>query len=160
MAEVLGPPSDRHVAVAYQSSAPASKPPVSAPAHLWDDLRREARRLESELDMRLAVFAKLISSSEREFRHTGETGLAAEQMAQSKADEIERLLDRLSDVNSSMSSQLTGASDSHAHAVARHRDILAETSQEARRLISSLGAARDRAGLMAGSTESSPLVRP
>ena len=52
-----------------------------------------------------------------------------EQMAQSKAEEIESLLDRLSDVNSSMSSQLTGANDSHAHTVARHRDILAEFTQ-------------------------------
>ncbi|KAK9796999.1 hypothetical protein WJX73_001172, partial [Symbiochloris irregularis] len=87
--------------MAYQTSA--SKAPISAPAHLWDDLRREARRLESELDMRLAVFAKLCSGSEADFRRKGETGLAAEQMAQSKAEEIEGLLDRLSDVNSSMS---------------------------------------------------------
>ncbi|KAK9792759.1 hypothetical protein WJX73_009120 [Symbiochloris irregularis] len=142
--------------MAYQTSA--SKAPISAPAHLWDDLRREARRLESELDMRLAVFAKLCSGSEADFRRKGETGLAAEQMAQSKAEEIEGLLDRLSDVNSSMSSQLTGANDSHAHTVARHRDILAEFSQEARRLTSALGAARDRADLVAGSSESAPLM--
>lgn len=50
-------------------------------------------------------------------------------MAQSKAEEIESLLDRLSDVNSSMSSQLTGGNDTHAHTVARHRDILAEFTQ-------------------------------
>lgn len=43
----------------------------------------QARRLESELDMRLAAFAKLCSGSEADFRRKGETGLAAEQVLHS-----------------------------------------------------------------------------
>lgn len=40
----------------------------------------QARRLESELDMRLAALAKLCSGADADFRRKGETGLAAEQV--------------------------------------------------------------------------------
>ena len=46
------------------------------------------------------------------------------QLSHSKAAEIEGLLQRLSDVNDEMASQLGGNGDSRAHLLARHRDIL------------------------------------
>lgn len=118
------------------------------------------------------------------------------QLSHSKAMEIEDLLGRLSDVNDSLSSSLSGASDPRSHTLARHRDILhdytqacacpaqekstllvydyvsehialtasedglapnAVSMQEFRRLQSALGAAKDRAELFAGSSETSPM---
>jgi Golgi SNAP receptor complex protein 1 len=126
------------------------------------------------------------------------------QLAHAKVEEIEDLLGRLSDVNDSLSSTLSGAGDPRAHTLARHRDILHDymqasshsscpgrqhgqhakylllclltstrtshttgprpltevvrrDAQEFRRLQAALGAARDRAELFAGSSESSPL---
>lgn len=102
------------------------------------------------------------------------------QLAQTKAAEIEDLLQRLSDTNDEMSSLITGASDSRSHTLARHRDILQEFSQvllstarrvcmdqvaergwcmqEFRRLDSTLGAARDRAHLLSNASEGTPLL--
>ena len=81
-------------------------------------------------------------------------------MLQSKSAEIDSALARLSDVNASMSHALSGGTDSRAHTLARHRDILHDFSQEYRRLSSIVGAARDRADLLGGSAggASAPLM--
>ena len=51
------------------------------------------------------------------------------QLSHSKAMEIEELLGRLSDVNDSLSSSLSGAGDPRSHTLARHRDILHDYTQ-------------------------------
>ena len=51
------------------------------------------------------------------------------QLAQTKASEIEGLLQRLSDVNDEMGGIIGGISDSRSHTLARHRDILQEFNQ-------------------------------
>ena len=51
------------------------------------------------------------------------------QLAHAKGEEIEDLLGRLSDVNDSLSSILTGAGDPRSHTLARHRDILHDYTQ-------------------------------
>ena len=53
------------------------------------------------------------------------------QLASSKESAIEDTLGRLSDVNDSLSSVVTGSGDSRAHTLARHRDILHDLSQVA-----------------------------
>lgn len=53
----------------------------------------------------------------------------------------------------------SGASDSRAHILARHRDILAELTAEYRRLKAAASAARDRASLLGPiGSETSPLL--
>ena len=51
------------------------------------------------------------------------------QLAQAKALEIEGLLERLSDINARMSSQLSGGTDTQTHTVANHRDKLHDFTQ-------------------------------
>lgn len=51
------------------------------------------------------------------------------QLAAAKGGEIEELLERLSDVNDEMGSALSGAGDSRAHTLARHREIMVELTQ-------------------------------
>ena len=53
----------------------------------------------------------------------------AVQLAHTKGAEIEALLRRLSDVNDSMSSALSGSSDSRLHTLGRHRDLLHDFNQ-------------------------------
>ena len=69
------------------------------------------------------------------------------QLSHSKALEIEDLLGRLSDVNDSLSSSLSGASDPRSHTLARHRDILHDYTQVSHltRMASSLAAAKAEA---------------
>ena len=88
----------------------------------------QARKLESELDMKIAAYGKLCSGYE--YGHsTGESGLAADQQLQSKAGEIQRLLARLGDANDAMRSTLSGGADARSHTLARHRDILHDFQQ-------------------------------
>jgi Golgi SNAP receptor complex protein 1 len=142
----------------------------------------QARKLENDLDIKIAAYGKLCSSYDYGYAK-GETGMATDQvragrraaparappqpgtaspraaalvflllpqMLQSKSSEIDALLARLSDVNASMSSALTGGGDARGHTLARHRDILHDFSQEYRRLAATAGAARDRADLLGG----------
>ncbi|KAL4429846.1 hypothetical protein ABPG77_010963 [Micractinium sp. CCAP 211/92] len=154
------PPASGKVAMAY--ATPHTKPIASEGSQkAWDDLRREARKLESELDVKVAAYGKLCSSYEYGYSK-GESGMATDQLLQSKATEIEKLLARLSDINDSMRSTTSGGADSRSHMLARHRDIMHDFQQEFRRLQSMVGAARDRLDLLggAGSTgQHAPLLQ-
>lgn len=149
--------------MAYQTPVtPNKKPPASDKSQkAWDDQRREARKLESELDIKVAAYGKLCSSYEYGYSK-GESGLATDQLLATKAAEIEKLLARLSDLNDGMRSTLSGGADSRSHTLARHRDILHDFQQEFRRLQSVVGAARDRLDLLGGgggSGQHAPLLQ-
>ncbi|EFJ40319.1 Qb-SNARE, Gos1/GS28-family [Volvox carteri f. nagariensis] len=152
-------PSGRHVATAYMAYRNPSAPRAPGQTRVWEDLRKEARRLEGELDVKLAAFTKLCSSFEASYKlnSTDNAALGADQLAQTKAAEVEDLLQRLSDVNDEMAATVGGSTDSRSHTLARHRDILQEFTQEFRKVNATLGAALDRVKLLAGSTET-PLL--
>ncbi|KAG7667058.1 hypothetical protein KSW81_000801 [Nannochloris sp. 'desiccata'] len=141
------------------SPTPPTRPESEATSKAWEELRREARKLEGELDVKIAAYGKLSSSYEYGYTK-GESGLSTDQLLQTKSVEINTALARLSDVNSSMSHAITGGADSRAHTLARHRDILHDFTQEYRRLSSIVGAARERADLLGGisGTSSAPLM--
>jgi len=122
-------------------------------ARAYDDLRKEARKLESDLEVKLAAYSKM--ANRLDHLGQGEAGLAADQLASSKESSIEGALRRLSDVNDSMGGEIGGGADPRAHTLARHRDILNDLTQEFRRLRSSYGAARERADLLAGAQSDS-----
>lgn len=63
-------------------------------AALWDVLRKEARKLEAEVDAKLASFSKLGGDKP--------ALLDGEAVISSRGEEIEALLQRLSDVNDAM----------------------------------------------------------
>lgn len=131
---------------------PKGAAPSETSGRVWEDLRKEARKLESELDAKLAAYGKLCTGYDSTYasNRPGEAGLANDQLIATKAAEIESLLGRLSDVNDAMSGALSGAADARSHTLARHRDILHDFTQEFRRLGSALGAARDRQQLLNG----------
>lgn len=149
------PPAGRSVAMAYRSYG--SSPTAVGHVRVWEELRKEARKLEGELDVKLAAYAKLCSGFESSYRNKADK-LGTDQLAQTKSSEIRSLLQRLSDVNDEMGGAIGGSGDARSHTLARHRDILQEFTQEFRRLDSSLGAARDRADLMGLAGENTPLL--
>ena len=110
----------------------------------WEQLRKDARKLEGELDMKLASYSKLGA------RGAGDVSDAS---ADAAAAEIEGLLKRLGLVNDRMVDAATrtpGTADVLTHTLARHRDILQEFSQEFRRVKSTVTAANEHARLLAG----------
>ncbi|KAI8465979.1 MAG: Qb-SNARE, Gos1/GS28-family [Monoraphidium minutum] len=153
------PPGGTHVAMAYRSNVSSLARPQSGGDRAWEDLRREARRLEGELEVKLQALTKLTAGFESSYRARADgPGIGPDQLAQAKASEIDALLQRLSDVNDEMGSVIGGGSDARAHTLARHRDVLQEYTQEFRRLDSSMGAARDRAELLGSPGEGAPLL--
>eukprot|EP00889_Picochlorum_renovo_P004145 jgi/Picre1/31175/NNA_006529.t1 len=104
-----------------------------------------ARKIENELDMKLAAFGKLCSRYE--YGYTGgESGISAATSLSMASSEIESLIAQLTTLNSHMSVQET--SESRAHIVARHKDILHDYSQEYKRLGNIAAASRNRADLL------------
>ncbi|CAD7700921.1 unnamed protein product [Ostreobium quekettii] len=131
----------------------------SAASHEWDACRRDARKLEGEVDMKLGAYAKLCATFDGSpAAHGPHGGPSTDQLLRAKASEIESLLQRLSDVNERMGGSVPSGDHGRLHTLARHRDILQDYGQEVRRLNASVGAARDRAELMARSEEGAPHV--
>ncbi len=78
----------------------------------------QARKLESELDIKLASFRRLGN------------GPAGDGQGDGNEAEIERLLQQLNEVNKQMQSWVSSAgSDVLSHTLTRHRNILQELSQ-------------------------------
>eukprot|EP00878_Enallax_costatus_P021295 GHUV01022541.1.p1 GENE.GHUV01022541.1~~GHUV01022541.1.p1 ORF type:complete len:216 (+),score=32.24 GHUV01022541.1:288-935(+) len=132
---------------------------ASRETRVWEDLRKQARKHEGELDVKLAAYGKLCSSFDGgRGRGSGSTAdQVTNKIAKQKAREIEALLQLLADINHDMSGVIAGVADSRSHTLARHRDILQDLTQEFRRLDLQLDAARERATLLAGA-ESLPLL--
>ncbi|KAK2978811.1 hypothetical protein RJ640_006773, partial [Escallonia rubra] len=83
----------------------------------WEELRKEARKIEGDLDVKLSSYGKLGASTSRSWK--------------SMEMEIESLLEKLLDVNDSMSRCAASAAPttSVTQKLARHRDILHEFTQ-------------------------------
>eukprot|EP01018_Ginkgo_biloba_P006409 Gb_03651 [translate_table: standard] len=102
----------------------------------WDDLRKQARKLEGQLDEQLASYRKLVNTKVEGSEQEHEVG-------------IERLLQQLQHVNAQMQVWVSsGSSDILSHTLTRHREILHDLSQEFNRLRSSLRARREHAALL------------
>ncbi|CAG6004069.1 unnamed protein product [Menidia menidia] len=107
-------------------------------SNYWEDLRKQARQLENELDLKLVSFSKLCTtySSSRDGRR-GESSDTTPLLNNSTQDrmfdtmsvEIEQLLAKLTAVNDKMAeyTNTPGSSSLNAalmHTLQRHRDIL------------------------------------
>lgn len=125
----------------------------------WEDLRRQARQLENEIDLKLVSFSKLGTSfsSQRDFATGDTTPLLnksnSEHMVETMAMEIEQLLAKLTEVNDKMSDftqNLGGNSQSAAllHTLQRHRDILQDYSHEFHKTQANITAFREREDLL------------
>ncbi|KAL1507577.1 hypothetical protein AB1Y20_007197 [Prymnesium parvum] len=103
------------------------------------ELRREARRLENELDLKLVSYSRLDAS---------------DASASASADEIERQIDallaRLAECNDRMSREAADAAGSATtmHTLQRHREILHDFTQEFRKTKANLRSADERQRLL------------
>ncbi|KAM0900071.1 hypothetical protein ACQ4PT_020880 [Festuca glaucescens] len=119
----------------------------------WEELRREARKLEGDLDMKLSSYARLAarSSSSSSAASAASSPTADRSSWKSTELEIQALLDKLQDVNDAMSCCAAPAAPSNASVsqkLARHRDILHEFTQEFRRTRGNLSSMSEHADLL------------
>ncbi|XP_038880890.1 Golgi SNAP receptor complex member 1-2-like isoform X2 [Benincasa hispida] len=98
----------------------------------WEELRREARKIEGDLDVKLSSYAKLGPRfTQGGFVDSGSPSVGSNRSWKSMEMEIQSLLEKLLDVNDSMSRCAASAAPATSinQKLARHRDILHEFTQ-------------------------------
>lgn len=106
----------------------------------WDALRKQARKLEAQLDEQMSSYRKMVSTKVSSKADAAENDLESG---------IERLLKHLQQVNSQMQAWvLSGGSEMVSHTLNRHQEILQDITQEFYRLRSSLRAKQEHASLL------------
>jgi len=143
---------------------------MAASSPNWDELRREARTLENELDVKLGNLAKMSGQLGRELdegaaqrRGRGSSGdleageesvplvSGMDHMTRTLVVEVGDLLDKLEQVNNSMQMLVQqGVSVTVAHTVQRHREILHEYQDEYRKTKGCIDSAIERTQLFSG----------
>ncbi|XP_021784587.1 Golgi SNAP receptor complex member 1 isoform X2 [Papio anubis] len=132
-------------------------------SNYWEDLRKQARQLENELDLKLVSFSKLCTSyshsSTRDGRRDSSdttpllNGSSQDRMFETMAIEIEQLLARLTGVNDKMAEYTNSAgvpslNAALMHTLQRHRDILQDYTHEFHKTKANFMAIRERENLM------------
>ncbi|KAG2648246.1 hypothetical protein PVAP13_1NG040700 [Panicum virgatum] len=121
----------------------------------WEELRREARKLEGDLDVKLSSYARLAARSSSSSASGAASPTADRSSWKSMEFEIQSLLGKLQDVNDAMSrcAASTAPTTSVSQKLARHRDILHEFTQEFRRTRGNLSSMREHADLLSSVRE-------
>ncbi|KAM7513326.1 hypothetical protein LguiB_012201 [Lonicera macranthoides] len=105
------------------------------PSTSWDSLRKQARKLEAQLDDQMHLYRKLVSTKVND-----DNGLEST---------IDQLLKQLQQVNSQMQVWVSsGGSEIFSHTLTRHQEIQHDLTQEFNRLQSSLRAKKEHASLL------------
>uniref|UniRef100_A0A671XPI6 Golgi SNAP receptor complex member 1 n=1 Tax=Sparus aurata TaxID=8175 RepID=A0A671XPI6_SPAAU len=130
-------------------------------SNYWEDLRKQARQLENELDLKLVSFSKLCtsySSSRDGRRDTSDTtpllnNSTQDRMFDTMSVEIEQLLAKLTAVNDKMAeyTNTPGTASLNAalmHTLQRHRDILQDYTHEFHKTKGNFLAIREREDLL------------
>ncbi|ESO96294.1 hypothetical protein LOTGIDRAFT_207933 [Lottia gigantea] len=126
--------------------------------NLWEDLRKQARQLENEIDLKLVSFSKLGTSISSQRDYESDTSplinkSSSEHMIETMAMEIQQLLSKLNEINDRMveytqNISLNSNSAALMHTLQRHRDILQDYSHEFQKTQSNITAIREREDLL------------
>ncbi|CAI0393743.1 unnamed protein product [Linum tenue] len=122
----------------------------------WEELRREARKIEGDLDVKLSSYAKLGARfTQAGSVESGSPTVGSGRSWKSTEMEIQSLLEKLLDINDSMSRCAASAASttSVTQKLARHRDILHECTQEFRRIKGNINSMKEHAELLSSVRE-------
>uniref|UniRef100_A0A3Q4M6F0 Golgi SNAP receptor complex member 1 n=1 Tax=Neolamprologus brichardi TaxID=32507 RepID=A0A3Q4M6F0_NEOBR len=126
----------------------------------WEDLRKQARQLENELDLKLVSFSKLCtsyssSSPDQRMRDSRSDSLGSshDNSLVAMTTELDQLLANLTAVNDKMAEYIStpGVSSHNAglmHTLQRHRDILQDYTHEFHKIKSNFYSLREREDLL------------
>ncbi|KAG6784656.1 hypothetical protein POTOM_010354 [Populus tomentosa] len=118
----------------------------------WEELRREARKIEGDLDVKLSSYAKLgarFTTQGGGYVEGGSPTVGSSRSWKSMEMEIQSSLEKLLDINDAMSRcAAASAATSVTQKLARHRDILHEFTQEFRRIKGNINSMREHAELL------------
>ncbi|ERM94733.1 Golgi SNAP receptor complex member 1-2 [Amborella trichopoda] len=117
----------------------------------WEELRKEARKIEGDLDVKLSSYAKLGGRlAQGSYADTGSPTVSGSRSWKSMEMEIQSLLEKLLDTNDAMSRCAASAAPTTSinQKLARHRDILHEYMQEFKRTKGNINSMREHADLL------------
>ncbi|XP_065301112.1 Golgi SNAP receptor complex member 1 isoform X3 [Dermacentor albipictus] len=124
---------------------------MASAGYALEDLRKQARHLENEIDLKLVSFSKLGTGfGSRELKNESlDTAplLGRDHMFETMTLEIEQLLSKLGEVNDQMSQVQTTSGPPSAtvlHTLQRHRDILQDYVREFHKTRTNVQAHRER----------------
>ncbi|XP_033221748.1 Golgi SNAP receptor complex member 1 isoform X2 [Belonocnema kinseyi] len=114
----------------------------------WEDLRKQARHVENEIDAKLVAFSKLGVNTATSHASADTVPLLDEEhVFENMASEIETLLAKLISINERMSEiQPNGAA--MLHTMQRHKDILKDYKLEFSKIRNNFVARKDREDLL------------
>ncbi|KAJ6344360.1 hypothetical protein OIU76_005975 [Salix suchowensis] len=136
----------------------------------WEELRREARKIEGDLDVKLSSYAKLgsrftqgggggvisglsvliVMECDLGYVEAGSPTVGSSRSWKSMEMEIQSSLEKLLDINDAMSRCAASAAPatSVTQKLARHRDILHDFTQEFRRIKGNINSMREHSELL------------
>jgi len=86
-------------------------------------LRKQARHLENDIDLKLVAFSKIGAGSNSSSNNADTAPLLGEHVFDNLTVEIEQMLEKLSNLNEKMS-ELPATGAAMLHTLQRHREIL------------------------------------
>ncbi|XP_026333098.1 Golgi SNAP receptor complex member 1 [Hyposmocoma kahamanoa] len=115
----------------------------------WEDLRKQARLLENDIDVKLVGFSKLGVSSTAGLSAESVPLINSDDMFDTMSMELQQLLNKLSAINDKMAELAPGGAAT-MHTIKRHREILMDYQQEFSKTSARVNARREREELLRG----------
>ncbi|CAF0751058.1 unnamed protein product [Rotaria sp. Silwood1] len=136
----------------YSSTIQSTNSRMStAPGTEWEDLRKQARQHENEIDSKLMSFSKLCSNYVAHDPNDASSSTCTPSSFETMSIEIEKLLERLSDINKRMSDvvpSLLGPNSAATHTLQRHHEILQDYRREFERTKANIKNFKNREDLL------------
>ncbi|CAF0753146.1 unnamed protein product [Adineta ricciae] len=130
---------------------------ASAPGTDWEDLRKQARQLENEIDAKLMSFSKLCSNYVARDHSSLLPSSPSASSFETMSMEIEKLLERLADINKRMTDAvpaLLGPNTAATHTLQRHHEICQDYRREFERTKANIRTFQTREDLLVNSNTS------
>ncbi|XP_068623493.1 Golgi SNAP receptor complex member 1 [Battus philenor] len=116
----------------------------------WEDLRKQARHLENDIDVKLVAFSKLgVSSGTSNLSSETVPLINSDDMFDTMSMELQQLLNKLSAINDTMA-DMAPSGAATMHTIKRHREILMDYQQEFSKTSARVSARREREELLRG----------
>ncbi|XP_059052417.1 Golgi SNAP receptor complex member 1 [Achroia grisella] len=120
-----------------------------SPGTSWEELRKQARLLENDIDVKLVAFSKLGMSTAPSLSSETAPLINSEDMFDTMSMELQQLLNKLSSINDKMG-DIAPNGAATMHTIKRHREILMDYQQEFTKTSARVNARREREELLRG----------
>ena len=148
----------------HSSTASTASRMSTAPGTEWEDLRKQARQHENEIDTKLMSFSKLCSNfvAHDQSSHLNadtSSSTSSSSSVETMSIEIEKLLERLSDINKRMADvvpALLGPNSAATHTLQRHNEILQDYRREFERTKTNIRNFKNREDLLVNNSSNPP----